>query len=124
RRMLDWLPKLQRPIRSGEHSQSAFALGLVLDWARDTSPGDADTHARIAERVRALYAGDRAAPIEYEPSGHDFLSPALGEADVMRRACLPEEFEAWLATFLPEPVEERAMRWLTPVTSPDRADGK
>ena len=33
-RIKDWLPKLTHPIRGGEHSQTAFAFGLVLDWAR------------------------------------------------------------------------------------------
>ena len=30
----EWLPKLAYPIRLGTHNQSAFAFGLMLDWAR------------------------------------------------------------------------------------------
>ncbi len=29
-----WLPKLSHPVRIGEHDQTAFALGLMLDYAR------------------------------------------------------------------------------------------
>src|SRR5262245_24222237 len=33
-RLTTWLPKLSHPIRIGEHNQTAFALGLVIDNAR------------------------------------------------------------------------------------------
>src|SRR5499427_3970465 len=32
-RLESWLPKLQYPIRIGEHDQTAFAFGLIWDWA-------------------------------------------------------------------------------------------
>ena len=32
--LVDWLPKLNYPIRIGEHFQTAFAFGLLLDWAQ------------------------------------------------------------------------------------------
>ncbi len=115
-RLLAWLEKLPWPVRSGEHSQSAFALGLFFDWARDA--GKADLCARIAERVVRLYGADRDAPVRYEPSAHDFLSPLLGEADLLRRA-LPRE-----AAFLPAPGHADLERWLVPARTPDQADGK
>jgi hypothetical protein len=121
-RLSAWLPKLHRPIRSGEHSQTAFAMGLALDWAR--AAGDGAFALLMRERARAYHAGDIAAPIDYEPSGHDFLSPALGEADLMRRVLAPDEFEAWLDRFLPDLDGERTRCWLTPVASPDPSDGK
>jgi len=121
-RMVGLLGRLPRPVRGGEHSQTAFALGLTYDWARAARRDD------VARRVRAyaerFYGPDRAAPIAYEPSGHDFLSPALGEADLMRRIRGPAAFAAWLRRFLPAPATAAARTWLTPVTSPDRADGK
>jgi hypothetical protein len=115
-RFLAWLERLPGPIRSGEHSQSAFAMALALDWARG------QRHAAladlIAEQARAFYQADVAAPVAYEPSAYDFLSPSLGEADLMRRVLRPAELAPWLAGFLPRP------GGFTPVRTADRADGK
>ena len=86
--MRAWLPKLSYPVRSGEHSQTAFALGLILD----SGAGDAAFAKLVRERARAFYAGDRNCPVAYEPSGEDFLSPCLAEADAMRRVLPPGEF--------------------------------
>jgi hypothetical protein len=121
-RMMDWLGKLPWPVRSGEHSQTAFALGLFHDWARDA--GHPDLVARIVERSVRLYSGDREAPVRYEPSAQDFLSPILGEADLLRRVLPPDAFGPWLARFLPAPDSADLARWLRPVTSPDPGDGK
>jgi hypothetical protein len=71
-----------------------------------------------------LYRADMAAPVAYEPSAHDFLSPVLAEADLLRRVLPREAFGNWLYSFLPDPREETLARWLAPVTSPDRTDGK
>lgn len=121
-RLRHWLPKLPWPDRSGQHGQTAFALGLALDWAR--TAGDTDLAETIASRARHFYGGDRDAPLAWEPSGHDFLSPILAEADVMRRVLEPAAFAAWLAELLPDLESEAARRWLSPVASPDPADGK
>src|SRR5262249_14135020 len=82
-RLEEWLPKLSRPIRIGEHDQTAFAFGLVLDWA--AGAGRTGTRDLVAARARAFYLADRDCPIAYEPSGQDFLSPCLAEADLVRR---------------------------------------
>ena len=116
-----WLPKLTWPIRTGLHGQSAFSLSLALDWAQAAGNGSFAALAR--ERARTWHAGDVDAPIAYEPSGHDFLSPALGEADLMRRLLDREELAVWLTRFLPRLGDEASRRWLTPVASSDRADG-
>ena len=121
-RLAAWLPRLARPIRSGEHSQSAFAMGLALDWARGA--GAQDFEALAVARARAFHLDDRDAPVDYEPSGHDFLSPVLAEADLMRRVLEPAEFGGWLEDFLPDPAGAPARRWLTPVEVGDREDGK
>ena len=121
-RMLAWLERLPWPVRSGEHSQSAFALGLFHDWAREA--GRADLAARIAERAIRLYGADREAPVRYEPSAQDFLSPILGEADLMRRCMPADSYTPWLARFLPPADAHDFTRWLTPVVSPDPEDGK
>ena len=122
RRLSEWLPRLRWPVRTGEHGQTAFALGLALDWAR-VAPKSA-LEALIESRAQELYWADVAAPIAFEPSGHDFLSPALGEADLMRRVLDPIEFLAWLDRFLPGLGDDASRRWLTPVVSPDPSDGK
>ena len=121
-RLSGWLERLAWPVRAGEHSQSAFALGLALDWAR--TAGDDVLAARIVARAQAFHLADGDAPIAYEPSGHDFLSPILGEADLMRRVLEPARFRAWIATFLPGIAGDAVARWLTPVAVSDRADGK
>ena len=113
-RIRDWLPKLAYPIRAGEHSQSAFAFGLILDWARIA--GDKEMKALLSETARRLYAGDRACPRAYEPSGQDFLSPCLAEADLMRRVLGPAEYADWLESFLPGiPPDDRSV-WLVPAS--------
>ncbi|TMQ70189.1 MAG: DUF2891 domain-containing protein [Candidatus Eisenbacteria bacterium] len=121
-RVFAWLPKLPWPVRSGVHAQTALSLCLILDWSRVVK--DHELEALIARRARAWFESDLDAPIAYEPSGNDFLSPALGEADLMRRVCPAMEFAGWLAAFLPDLESDRARRWLTPVTSPDPSDGQ
>ncbi|HTB10556.1 MAG TPA: DUF2891 domain-containing protein [Bryobacteraceae bacterium] len=108
-RFTAWLGKLTYPVRSGEHSNTAFALGLVLDSHRSDF---------IEQRARDFYWNDRHAPVEYEPSGEDFLSPSLAEADVMRRVLPASEFAQWLRAFLPD------LAGLRPVVSPDPSDPK
>ncbi|HEV8255072.1 MAG TPA: DUF885 family protein, partial [Vicinamibacteria bacterium] len=119
-RIGEWLPKLTRPIRSGEHSQTAFALGLVLDWARGS--GEGELADRVAARVRDFHAADRDCPLAYEPSGEDFLSPCLAEADLMRRVLRPTDFGAWLRLFLPGIPRAAARRWLEPAVVTDPSD--
>ena len=121
-RLADWADKLSWPVRSGEHSQSAFALSLALDWARAT--GQRAYLDRLRHACVRLYRADLAAPVAYEPSGQDFLSPALGEADLMRRVLPRAAFTNWLSSFLPDTTDEALSRWLEPVRAVDRSDGK
>jgi hypothetical protein len=121
-RIRDWLPKLTRPVRVGEHSQTAFALGLVLDWAR--TAGDAEMQALVVARSRDFFAADRGCPLGYEPSGEDFLSPCLGEADLMRRVLAPAEYARWLDTFLPGLPRDGRSDWLAPGIVTDPSDPK
>ncbi len=121
-RLEDWLPKLSYPVRIGEHAQTAFALGLMLDYARAT--GDTKFADLLAAKARQFYLGDQDCPLAYEPSGEDFLSPCLGEADVMRRVLPSGEFARWLRTFLPPISPARKGAWLEPVVSPDPSDPK
>jgi hypothetical protein len=111
-RLKTWLPKLSTPIRSGEHSQTAFALGLMLD-----STTDIDFANLIRTRARAFYGNDRDCPLAYEPSGEDFLSPCLAEADLMRRVMPAAEYAKWLTRFMPKMT-------LTPAIVTDPSDPK
>jgi hypothetical protein len=122
RRFGDWLPKLHYPIRVGEHSQTAFAFGLLSDWA--VVSGDTTTEALLRERALAYYAGDRNCPLAYEPSGEDFLSPCLGEADFMRRILPPREYSRWLSGFLPGIPTDGSAGWLVAGVVTDRSDPK
>jgi len=122
-RLSDWLPKLSNPVRIGEHDQTAFGLGLMLDYARGA--GNTQFAELIVQKARQFYLGDRNCPLDYEPSGEDFLSPCLGEADLMRRVLPSEEFVRWLSRFMPQihtSVDEAT--WLKPVVSPDPSDPK
>jgi len=121
-RLAEWLPKLSHPIRVGEHDQTAFAFGLILDWAR--TAGDQGMETLVVSRARDFYLRDRHCPLAYEPSGQDFLSPCLGEADLMRRILEPKAYASWLGTFLPSiPTDGRAP-WLQPTVVTDPSDPK
>jgi len=117
-----WLPKLAYAIRLGTHNQSMFAFGLMLDWA--AASGDKQMAELVKERSLAFHLGDRNCPMGYEPSGEDFLSPCLMEADLMRRI-LPEiAFAEWLAEFLPEIPVDGSGDWLAIGIVNDPTDGK
>ena len=121
-RLNKWLPKLSHPIRIGEHAQTAFALGLMLDYARATE--NAEFAKLLTEKARQFYLGDKNAPLSYEPGGEDFVSPVLGEADVMRRVLPPAEFAKWLREFLPQLPTTPKTEWLPVAVSPDPSDPK
>lgn len=121
-RISDWLPKLTRPIRVGEHSQTAFAFGLTLDWAR--TAGRQEVEGLVIARSRDYYLADWDCPLGYEPSGQDFLSPCLAEADLMRRVLGPTEFAEWLAAFLPSLPTDGSSGWLEPGIVLDPTDPK
>ncbi len=126
-RLKTWLPKLSHPVRIGEHDQTAFGLGLMLDYARGKQD---EAFAKLVEdAARKFFLNDKNCPLAYEPSGEDFLSPSLGEADVMRRVLPQREFAKWLKDFMPQiPVtprhSEAATDWLPVAVSPDPSDPK
>jgi hypothetical protein len=121
-RVKSWVPKLHYPIRVGEHDQTAFSFGLIWDWAGVA--GDAEMRRVLADAARRFYLKDRRCPIDYEPSGEDFLSPCLGEADFMRRVLDPPAFGRWLSGFLPGIPGKADSTWLAPAVVTDRADPK
>jgi Protein of unknown function (DUF2891) len=122
-RLTAWLPKLLHPVRIGEHDQTAFALGLILDYARGKN--DERLTKLAADSARKFFRADINCPLAYEPSGEDFLSPCLGEADVMRRVLPQGEFAKWLGEFLPQiPSITANADWLPVAISPDPSDPK
>lgn len=120
-RIVSWLPKLTYPVRSGQHSQTAFALGLIYDWAIITN--NIKVSELIKNRSLNFYYDDKNCPLNYEPSGADFLSPCLAEADLMRRVLAPNEFAQWLSAFLEIPSEKNIV-WIEPAIVSDRSDPK
>jgi hypothetical protein len=137
-RLKTWLPKLSHPVRIGEHDQTAFGLGLMLDYARTV--GDEAFAKLVSDSARKFFLTDKNCPLAYEPSGEDFLSPCLGEADAMRRVLSQDEFAKWLKEFLPQipttpaPASAELRRgmqseaptreWLPVTRSPDPSDPK
>lgn len=119
-RVADWLPRLRGPVRTGEHSQTAFALGLIADWA--ATVGDEATTSLVHDAALRFFAEDADLPIHWEPSAYDFLSPALAEADLLRRCLPPTEFASWLDRALPGFPD--GCPQFAPVTPTDLADGK
>jgi hypothetical protein len=121
-RIAAWLPNLTYPIRTGEHSQTAFAFGLILDWTRIAAEGELEE--LLTRRISSLYLGDRDCPLTYEPSGQDFLSPCIAEADLMRRVLEPVQYGAWLGRFLPTIPSQQGPSWFEVAIVTDRSDPK
>jgi len=121
-RLETWLPKLSHPVRIGEHAQTAFALGLMLDYAR--AAGNESFAKLVSDQARKFYFADRNCPMAYEPSGEDFLSPCLAEADLMRRVLSTAEFGSWLKEFMPQIPTAAKADWLPVAVSPDPSDPK
>ena len=118
-----WLPKLAYPIRLGTHNQSAFAFGLIYDWAE--TAGDAEMLDMITQKSLDFHSGDKDCNMAYEPSGEDFLSPCLMTADLMRRVMSADDFKAWFDAFMPSiPLAGDSADWLAPGVVKDASDGK
>jgi Protein of unknown function (DUF2891) len=99
---LNWLPKATYPVRYGMHQNSAFGLARALPHALDRSvAGDGQLAAAISEAASHWFGADRDYPAGWEPSGSDFLSPALAETELMAQLLPADQFANWLAGFLP-----------------------
>jgi Protein of unknown function (DUF2891) len=121
---LDWLPKATYPIRYGMHANSAFGLSVALPFAaRQAQAGRLELEAAIEAKALGWFADDTDYPGGYEPSGHDFLSPALTEAELMSRLLAQPEFADWLAAFLPGIADAEPASLFTPAVVSDASDG-
>ncbi|APY07369.1 hypothetical protein BWZ20_03215 [Winogradskyella sp. J14-2] len=119
-RFLEFLPKLNYPIRVGEHPNTAFGLSFAYDYALATE--NVQLQTLIKTRAKEFYSDDQDCPLEWEPSGFDFLSPCLEEAALMKRILPKEEFLSWINDFLPELNNEDFDIDVGKVS--DRTDGK
>ncbi len=119
-RYLDFFPKQTYPIRTGVHPNTAFGLAFAHDYA--LAVGDAKLRGLVESRARSYFEADEDAPAKWEPSGSDFFSPTLIEADLMRRVLPPAEFRAWFARFLPGAARGEPTSLFTPATVTDRTD--
>jgi hypothetical protein len=121
RRFLDFLPKARYPIRSGVHSNTAFALALAMDYAQ--TGNDVGLAEALTRAAHDWYLDDADCQA-WEPSGEDFLSPCLIEAECMRRMLPQAEFDIWFGRFLPRLEQREPRALIQPVTASDRSDGK
>jgi hypothetical protein len=120
-RFREFLPKAHYPVRTGVHSCTAFALALAQDYA--VAAKDVTLSDLFRQKARAWYLADRDAPA-WEPSGDDFLSATLMEAECLRRLLPKEEFLPWLASFLPRAAQKQPQTLFAPAVVTDRSDGK
>jgi Protein of unknown function (DUF2891) len=124
-RFVRWLPKATYPVRSGLHPNTAFALSRSLPHARSLeAAGDARLADAIADAADRWYAADASYPGSWEPSGADFLSPALTEAELMAQLLPGKVFSEWLAEFLPGIAAGEPAALFEPVIVSDSSDGQ
>src|SRR5882724_5781569 len=122
RSYVQFLPKQTYPIRTGVHPNTAFGLAFAYDYAKTV--GNEKLATLIAERSRTYFAKDANYPAAWEPGGEDFFSPALMEADLMRRVMTEAEFRRWFHRFLPQLATGVPKSLLHPATVTDRTDPK
>jgi hypothetical protein len=121
RRFHDYLPLATYPVRGGAHPSTAFAVALALEYADEA--GDAPLADLLKATAVRWYAADADCQA-WEPSGEDFLSPALMEAEAMRRVLEPGDFPTWFDRFLPRAALGQPATLFAPATVSDRSDGK
>ena len=119
RKYIEFLPKLNYAIRSGDHINTAFGLTFAYDYALAHSNDSLKTV--IEKRARDFYFNDKSYPLHLEPSGYDFLSGGFEEIDIMRRILSKEEFKGWLKKFAPQLFNKKFT--LEPGKVSDRSDG-
>ncbi len=116
-----WLLLATYPVRAGTHANTAFALVLALDYA--AAFGEESFATLCREKALAWYDADQGCQA-WEPSGDDFLSPALIEAACMGAVLQPDGFRRWFAAFLPGLARGEPHNLFVPAQVSDRTDGK
>jgi hypothetical protein len=120
-RFLAFLPKATYPTRVGTHFNSSFAVALALEYA-DVANASA-LRQLLVKKAREWYDKDSDCQ-SWEPGGDDFLSPALMEAECMRRVLDPADYSSWLDRFLPRLTDREPSTLFEPAIVSDRSDGK
>jgi len=118
-RVFEYFFKLSVPVREGTHDNSAFALSHIYDYA--SAVKNDKLLVFLEKRGRDYFGDDVSCPLDYEPSGEDFISPCLAEADFMRRILDEKEFGAWFDGFMPV---GNLVQWKSAVKLPEVLDKK
>lgn len=119
-KITEFLPKLNYPVRVGEHSNTAFALAFAYDYAKTTE--NTKLLEQVKKRAQDFYLKDDDCPVSWEPGGYDFLSPCLSEIDIMRRILPKNAFSLWVDDFMPQLKKKDFEMEVGEVS--DRSDGK
>ena len=109
---IDYLQVLTSPLRPGTHVNTAFSFSLMHDYAMETN--DNDLLNSIKNFSNKYFSSDKDCPTRYEPSGTDFLSPCLAEAESMSKTMEKDRFSIWLRTFLPPLTDDKFSPLLSP----------
>lgn len=118
-RYIEFLPKLNYPLRNGTHTNTAF--GLVLAWDYAVYAKNLPLQNSIRENALRLFQNDTNCPFAWEPSGTDFLSPCMEEIGIMQRIMPEKDFLKWLKKFA-KPLFDKKYKW-EPGKVSDRSDG-
>lgn len=118
-RYIEFLPKLNYPIRAGTHSNTAFGMNLAWDYAEFSK--NETLQKSIQKNAIRLFSNDNNCPLNWEPSGTDFLSPCLEEIGIMQRILTSKMFLTWLKHFSPQ-IFNKKFNWEEARVS-DRKDG-
>ena len=119
-KFIEFLDKLNYPIRVGEHNNIAFGMSFAYDFAKKY---DVKLAAKLEKKARQYFLNDCDCPLTWEPGGFDFLSPCLQEASLMQKVLSEKEFKKWLKDFMPG-FEKNPAKFLEPAIVSDRSDGK
>ena len=119
-RFIEFLPKLNYPVRVGEHTNTAFGLTFAYDYAEATE--NQELMEVVKQSAQSFFLNDDNCPVSWEPGGYDFISPCLAEVDIMRRVLPKSAFNLWIEDFMPQLKNEDFEMEVGEVS--DRTDGK
>ncbi|WP_026915625.1 DUF2891 domain-containing protein [Christiangramia portivictoriae] len=119
-RYIEFLPKLNYPVRVGEHTNTAFGLSFAYDYAE--AVGNQELMEAVKKSAQNFFLNDDDCPVGWEPGGYDFISPCLAEIDIMRRVLPKSAFNLWIEDFMPQLKNEDFEMEVGEVS--DRTDGK